>query len=249
MPAAIVLGTVALGTAIYGGIKSAQAAKAAKANLANRPTYTPLPEDDSELNLAESNAATGMSDASKQALLNNNQSAQAASINAIQRNGGDANSIGSTYQAAQNGLNQNAIYDDTARQQHLNTLMGVYSSYNAQRNANNDKQFQVNQYAPWADRQQLYTQQQAAGQQLMMSGISSLGKAAGAYAGGGGSDTSTGNGATAANNYAPNYSGIGQNSWYPTGQMAPVGQLPISSPDSSSPQWSAGIVPFYGTGS
>lgn len=209
MPAVITSAAIGAGTAIYGGIKSAQAAKAAKANLANRPTYTPLPEDDSELNLAESMAGIGMSDASRQALLNNNQNAQAASINAIQRNGGDPNAIGNLFGQTQAGLNSAALYDDQARMNHLNTLLGVDSQYNAQRNANNDKSFQINQYAPWADKQQLFTQQQNSGQQLMMSGLNSFGKAIGSYKARTSTtedeDTSTGTGITPF--YAPMTSG------------------------------------------
>lgn len=181
MPAVITSAAIGAGTAIYGGIKSAQAAKAAKANLANRPTYTPLAEDDSELNLAQSMSGTGMSDTSRQALLNNNQNAQAASINAIQRNGGDPNAIGNLYGQAQNGLNSAAIYDDQARMSHLNTLLGTYAQYNAQRRSDADKTFQIDQYAPWADKQQLITQQQQAAQNLILSGLGTTSKALVSY--------------------------------------------------------------------
>jgi len=187
MPVTIGLGLSAA-TAIYGGIKSAQANKLAKQNLASRPVYTPLPEDDSALNLAESQANQGMGANAKQALLNNSQNNTAAITNAITMGGGDANSLSNAVIKEQQGLNNLAVYDDQARQSHLGTLLSTYGQYANQRQANADKQFQVNQYAPWADKQQLYTQQQLAGQQLLSSGLGSLGKGLMSYNFGGNGD-------------------------------------------------------------
>lgn len=178
MAVSAAIAAVGLGIAIYGEVKKSQAEKAAKNNLANRPTYTPLPEDDSQLNLAESNASQGMDPTSRQALLNNSQANTAANINAIQRNGGDANAIGNAEGQEQTGLNNLSIYDDQTRQSHMNTLMATYQQYDAKRNANNDKLFQVNQYAPWADKQQLYGQQITGANQTMNSGLGIAAKGA-----------------------------------------------------------------------
>lgn len=188
MPAGglITAGALGLGTAIYGGIEASQAKKAAMNNIANRPQYNPLPEDDSELNLAESQAGTGMSAAAKQSLLNNSQNSEAAALNATLRGGGDANAIGSIADKSQQALNSNAIYDNQAQQAHVGTLLNTFRQYNNQRQANSDKQFQINQYAPWADRQQLYTQQMQAGQNMLNSGLKTLGSGLSSL--GGGSD-------------------------------------------------------------
>lgn len=181
MAVTAVVGAVGAGLAIYGAVKKAQAEKAAKANLANRPNYQPVPEDDSELNLAESQANTGMSDASRQSMQNNAENGLASSENAIMRNGGDANSISAAYDNYQQGIGRNAIYDDQARQQHIQSLLAVQNQYNQQRRSDNDKLFQVNQYAPWADRQQLYSSQIAGGQQTMQQGIGIASNAASTY--------------------------------------------------------------------
>jgi len=182
------LALAGLGLAIYGEVKKSQAEKRAKQNLANRPKYSALPEDDSELNLATQQANQGMGANARQQLQNNTDRNLSTSANAVLMGGGDANAIGSLADRTQNAYNNSAIYDDQARQQHLNTLLGTMSRYNAQRQGTADKQFQVNQYAPWADRQQLYAQQIAGGQQTMNSGINIFAKGASglAYSGGGG---------------------------------------------------------------
>src|SRR6185436_4257285 len=163
MAVSIGLAAVGVGLAIYGAVKKSQAEKKAKANLANRPNYQALPEDQSELRLAESRAGQGMSDAARQAYQNNADRGLAATTNAIMRGGGDANALGSAYDKYQQGIANQSIYDDQVRLANLTNLSNTYSKYNARRSAENDKDFQVNKYAPWADRQQLYTQQIAGG--------------------------------------------------------------------------------------
>jgi len=188
MAVSAVLAGAGLALAGYGAIKQSQAEKRAKRNLANRPTYTPLPEDDSALNLAESQAGIGMGARARQQLANQTHRNLATSSNAILMGGVDPNAIAASAERIQNSYNNAAIYDDQARQQHLGMLLNEYNRYANMRQGNADKSFQINQYAPWADRQQLYAQQIAGGQQTMNSGIniatSSLASMRGAGGGG-----------------------------------------------------------------
>lgn len=242
MPVTIGLGLSAA-TTIYGAIKQNQANKAAKANLANRPVYTPLPEDGSELNLAQSQANQGLGAGATQALLNNSQNQSAATNNAILMGGGDANAIAGAAAGQQNSLNNLAVASDTARQQHVNSLLGIYNQYANQRQANADKQFQFNQYAPWADRQQLYSQQNQAAQQLFTSGISSLGKGLMSFGSGNGGTGNIGGG-----NGGYNWNGGDDNNyggWAASGQSAPISPLPGIG-GSFSPQTPVpGTTPYY----
>ncbi len=171
MAASIIIGAVGLGLAAYGAIKKGQAEKKAKQNLANRPKYSALPEDQSELRLAEQQANVGMGGAAKQQLQNNTDRQLAANANAIMMGGGNANAIAGLADRTQNAYNNNAIYDDQTRQAHISQLLGTYNQYNAMRQGNADKSFQYNEDAPWKDRQQLYSSQMAGGQQTMNSGI------------------------------------------------------------------------------
>lgn len=192
MAVSLGLGLGGLALAAYGAIHKAQQEKKASQNLANRPTYNPLPEDDSELRIAESMASNGMSGNARQALQNNADRSLATTTNAALMGGADPNTIAGIADRSQNAYNQNALYEDQARMQNLRTLMSTYSRYNAQRQGNADKQFQVNQYAPWADRQQMYAQNIAGASQTMNSGINMFGSALGGYlngVGGNGSPT------------------------------------------------------------
>lgn len=246
MPITIGLGLSAA-TAIYGGIKSAQANKLAKNNLANRPKYEPLPEDDSQLNLAESQANQGMGAGARQALLNNSQNNTAVATNAVLMGGGDANTIGNIVDKSQQGLNNLGIYDDQARQAHIGTLLATYGQYANQRQANADKKFQINSYAPWADKQQLYSKQQEAGQQLMSQGISSLGKGLMSMNWGGDNSPDITKSTPTGSNMQAGWNGQGA-SWMPgygpnSGQGYPAG-AGYGMDDPQTP----GIMPYFGSG-
>lgn len=176
-----ILAVAGLALAAYGAIQKAQSEKKAKQNLANRPTYSPLPEDTTDLRLAENMANTGMSGSALQQLQNNTDRALSTSTNAALMGGGDPNVLSNIVDKSQNAYNQTAIYEDQARQQNLRQLLGMYGQYNQQRQFNADKQYQVNQYGPWADRQQLYAQGIAGGQQTMNSGINMFGSGLAGY--------------------------------------------------------------------
>ena len=177
MPVDAVLAAVAIGTTVYGAVKANKAAKAAAANV--RPAYTtPQTEYDNQ-RIAESQAGQGMSAASKQDYLNNAGQGLAATNDAILRGGGDANSLSATYDKYNQGISNLSIYDDQARQGHLNNLI----AQNQRMSADTDKNWQLNQYAPWTDKAKLYAAQQQAGQQIEGQGIGMLGKAATGAAG------------------------------------------------------------------
>ena len=177
MPVDAVLAAVAIGTKVYGAVKANKAAKAAAANV--RPAYTtPQTEYDNQ-RIAESQAGQGMSAASKQDYLNNAGQGLAATNDAILRGGGDANSLSATYDKYNQGISDLSIYDDQARQGHLNNLI----AQNQRMSADKDKEYQLNQLAPWADKAKLYAAQQQAGQQIEGQGIGMFTKAATGAAG------------------------------------------------------------------
>ena len=166
---------IGAGMALYGGVKQSQAEKRAQANIANRPLYKPT-EDSRELNLAESQANLGMGASARQAMINNQQGTTAGITNAALMGGADPNALAGIAASGQQALSNAAIYDDQVRQSHLSNLLQTYRADAARKRAEADKMFQINKYAPWADEQQLYGQQQQAGQNMMMSGINSFTK-------------------------------------------------------------------------
>lgn len=164
-------GAIGLGQAIYGAIAKRKAQAAAAAN--KMPEYNIPQYEGQNLALAESRANSGMSDAARQQLLNNSMQGQSATLSAILRGGGDANAIGNTVDKFQNGINQNAVYEDQAR---LANLARVQSAW-ARASNMQDKEYQINKYQPWANKAQAIGQQLTGGQNMMMGGIDKLGSA------------------------------------------------------------------------
>lgn len=174
MPAGgmITSGLIGGGLAIYGAIKKNQDAKAAANN--QRPTYNIPQEEYDNQRLAASQAGQGMSATSRQAYQNSADSGLATTNDAILRSGGDPNAIGNAYNNYQQGINNLSIYDDQARMNHLNSLMAQNKNMAGER----DKAWQVNQYAPWADKAQALALKQQGDQQLIGQGLGIIGSGA-----------------------------------------------------------------------
>lgn len=168
---------IGLGQTIYGAIAKHKAQQAANGNI--MPKYNIPQEEYDNLNLAESQANQGMSAAASQQLLTNAQNAQSGAIGGLLKGGGDVNTIGSIVDKTQNSLNQNAIYDDSARMQHLSNLQSERNRLSAQK----DKQWQINEYQPWANKAQALNGQLAGAQNMEMAGINTAGKALTGYLG------------------------------------------------------------------
>lgn len=161
--------------AVSGGISAIAGAKQKKkANqaLANniQPTYqTPQTEWDN-ISLLENRAGQGLSDSARAAYTNNADRGLAASLSAIQRGGGDANAMGNAFDSYLNNASSLAIADDRLKSQQIQDLIAGRQRSSAFQ----DKEYQINEYGPWANRQQALTQQAAAGQNQMMSGINTM---------------------------------------------------------------------------
>lgn len=179
-----------LGVAVYGAIQKSKAQKAANANT--MPTYNIPQSEYTNLALDQSLASQGMSASSRTAYNNNANNALAETNSAILKGGGDANSIGNAYQQYNNGNANMAIYDDQARMRNLQNLI----NQNARMSSFQDKSWQLNNYAPWANKAQALAGQIQGDQQLMTSGFNTAVQGASGFAksfqgGGGMPDTSS----------------------------------------------------------
>ena len=173
--------------------------------------------------------------------------------------GANANTIGNISDSTQNAYNASGIYNDQVRQQHIGTLLNTYAGYNALRQGNADKSFQFNKYAPWADKQQLYSQQIAGGQQTMDSGFNLAAKGASIAAGAKSGDPNTNqttpatystgvydggdNAGGVATINVPQVTGLstGVSPWSSDGGMGNAVGLPSSNPQMPS----IGMTPYY----
>ena len=222
---------VGAGEAIYA--KHQQNKLNAQINSLQRPTWAQSPYENQMLTLAESQGGKGMSDASRTAYLNDAQSGLSGTISAIEKGGGDVNSLGNAYGKYEGGLGTIAMYDDKARLANNANVMNAY----ARQSANDDKSFMFNQYAPYADKKTALTQQLAGATNMFQSGLNTAAGGLGgmfskmgqktsptdtttgnAGSGGGQADYAGSMGAPPAPDYGALYSNFGSNSgsYYPS---------------------------------
>lgn len=151
--------------AIAGGRQKKKANEALAANV--QPEYnTPQTEWDN-LNMLQSRAGMGLSDSSRAAYTNNADRGLGATIGAIQRGGGDVNSLSSAFDSYLNNTSNMALADDKLKNQHF----GEYLAGNQRMSGFQDKEYQINEYSPWANKQQALTQQAAAGANRQQAGM------------------------------------------------------------------------------
>jgi hypothetical protein len=154
----------------------------AKANADGRKNirpnyYIPKPVFDNQ-SISEARASKGLSDSSLEAYRTGTQRTTSASLNAILQNGGDLNHIGDVYTAGENGVSKMSIIDDEMKARNIGNLL----NQNNEMAGYLDKEWQINKYAPWADKQQEIAQRKANSNALMMKGLSDIGSAAANYA-------------------------------------------------------------------
>lgn len=171
-----------IGALVQGGLSIYQMAQAKKkeneakrlAEQNKRPTYQ-IPESEYDTQaLLRSRAGQGLSDASKQYFDNNANNALDNTLNTVLRGGGDVNSVANAYQASLDARSKLALADDAARLQNIQALV----QNNARMSDNADKAFQINQFAPYADRAQYANGLVNASQVQMNNGLNSLAGAA-----------------------------------------------------------------------
>lgn len=150
---------------LIGSKNKNDAAAAAKANV--MPKYNIPQTEWDNLSLSENRAGQGMSSSAKQAYTQNADRGLSSTIAGVLAGGGDVNTIGSAYDSYLNNTGNMAIYDDKTKLQNLMSLI-----QSRERISNDlDKQYQINERAPWADKAQALAQQQAAGNQTMWNGV------------------------------------------------------------------------------
>lgn len=137
--------------AISGGVNKAKANKEAKDLRDSRPKYLENPLVQQELDLAESEAASGGLSANSMNVYNNLDNSQfAGSLEAILRSGGGANNVGDLYGNNQQGRARLALINDQLRMAKLDRL----SRARERKIEEADKGFLYNEDSPWKDNAQ-----------------------------------------------------------------------------------------------
>lgn len=170
MGASQIVGIVQAAKGTIRGVKNYhQALKGIRKNI--RPIYQIDPLYQQNIDLIKSNM--GLPQEALDLYYNRVGQGAAAGISAINQGGGNPNNIAELVNNENRQFNEVLVQDALARKNDLNALMQA----NLQLAEQHDKDFQINKYAPFADkatalaRQKLAAEQEWGGQQINVQGI------------------------------------------------------------------------------
>lgn len=161
---AAVLGIAEAG---IGLINKGKANKKAAQLAASRPKLGPSEYLKDQLSLSESELSNGMSAGAKTAYEEGLDKDLSSSLGAVTRMGGSPNDVGSVFANNATGRQRLAIMKDNLRLTQINNLTRSQDANEEY----SEKQFQFNQWAPWADSAQANAQDKANAQSEIFSGV------------------------------------------------------------------------------
>lgn len=156
---------------VVGLINAGKARKEAEKLAASRPDYKVDPIVDENLALAKSDLSNGMSSAASKAYNDLNNGQFSSSLSAILKNGGSSNDIGSLYGNNQEGRLRLSMMKDELRLSQINN----YLKTSANKQQEDQTQWQVNEFAPWQDAAQANAAARSGAQQQIFGGLNALG--------------------------------------------------------------------------
>lgn len=167
----ITQGALGIGEAAVGLIKSGEASAEAARLKKSRPKLKDSQYLKDQLSLAESDLSNGMSADSKRAYEEGLDSDLSSSLGTITRMGGSPNDVGSVFANNAAGRARLSIMKDNMRMGHINNLVRAEDANEEMR----QKQFQFNEWAPWADAAQANAQAKSNAQSEIFGGLNTLG--------------------------------------------------------------------------
>lgn len=162
---------IGVGTAAVGFFKEKSANAEAKKLQATRPTLRDSPYLNDQLKLAESNLSTGMSTEAKATYEQDLDRSLSTSLSTVLKGGGNANNVGEIFANDAQGRQRIALMKDNLRLAETDRLTRAQDAMEEER----QKQFQVNEDAPWKDAAQATAQARQGAENMMWSGIGTAG--------------------------------------------------------------------------
>lgn len=160
-----------IGGIVQGVTGAFQKGKAKRMGRANkRPNYRIQQPIKDNQELIESQAGQGLTDASRQELEQQSSRGLTSSIDAILAGGGSVNNISDLYGTFQGGISKMALIDEEMRRKNIQNLVTA----NNQLATEKDKEWQVNVYAPYADKAQAAAALSNQGTNNMWKGINTV---------------------------------------------------------------------------
>lgn len=157
-----------------GLINAAKAKKEAKQLARSRPKYA-IPDDaQRELDLSESELGTGGLSARAENAYNQLNNRQfSSSLDATLRMGGSPSQVSDIFDSSEAGRLRLAELNDQMRLQKIQNLISSRRYMNEQK----DKQFEFNEWMPFADRMKANEESRQGAEEMIWSGIGTLGGA------------------------------------------------------------------------
>ncbi len=157
-----------------GLINAGKAKKEASALGKSRPQYQIPAYAGQDVALAESDLANGGSAAAKSAYQEGMDRDLSASLDAVLKGGGSPNNIADVFDRSAEGRQRYAIMQDNLRLNQFNNVVKAHDYYNDQL----DKEYQLNKFAPWADKAQANAAERNAASTQVNQGVNTLGNLA-----------------------------------------------------------------------
>lgn len=183
LPLLLPLAAIAAGKGVFdivGGAIGAGKAKRQQRELErNRPKYTTPQGELDMLSLLNSRAGQGLSDSTLQQYNQQAERGLSSGLDAIIKSGGTVNGASDLFQNYLGNIGNVQMANDQAQMQNINNYL------NQQRRVDDyrDKEWDINTYAPWADKSAAAAQRRAQQEGRIQSGIGSVFNAATGVAG------------------------------------------------------------------
>lgn len=174
---AIVQGGIGLVNTIAGGIGEGKTEAELNRTMKLRPDYQiqkPILDNQA---IEESRASHGLSDSTINNYQEFAQRGLSSSLDAILKGGGSMNNVGNLYGSYGSNERSLAILDDQARANNVRSLV----DQNRELGGELDKQWEINKWAPWADKMQALNAKLKRQGAQFQSGLSTVASAASNY--------------------------------------------------------------------
>lgn len=164
-------GVLGVAQMIQGNKQQKQADEMAASTV--RPVYrTQQPILDNNA-IAEQQASQGVTDATMMVYENNMDRTLTTSIDALLRGGGSVNNMADLYDTAEDNFSQVALLEEEVRRKGIQNYMSQNEKYAGEL----DKEFQINEWAPYRDRLQAIAQLREQGNANKWAGLNTIGGA------------------------------------------------------------------------
>lgn len=170
----IIQGGIGVTELALGLINQGKTKEEARELAATRPKYEISPLVDQDLALTRSELGNGMSDAASRAYNDLNNQQFSSAIDATLKSGGSPNSIGAIYGNSEDGRMRLATMKDNLRLQQIQNEIRA----SERKQQEQQTQWQVNQYAPWADKSQANAAARQGAAAQVNAGLNTLGASA-----------------------------------------------------------------------